>query len=651
MVNELFITDISELKLPRKDADEIRINTDGQRLFSLERSEIANYVRTLSEMGYTASAMQPEFTLFRRTKITSQKANGIPKISIIIGGYNYSRFIWRFMEAFFAQEVDLNKFEIIVVDDCSTDDSEEQISKWKNLLWNLRFFKLPENTGSPIEPRNRGIKEANGDYIFFHDADDYLLPGALKEVIAFLEKEEPDVLYPRLVGDNGRNVPRSQFEKGTVLRAEFLHNNLSWNLNPIKFFKRELVNQFDIKFKSEAPMFEDHVFVMHALLYANKISILDGDGIYAATYHEGAHLSRDNWKMDVDVLYIAVDIILSMIKRRFYMSAIQIARWSTAVLRRHLKQLSEHSKTYGEERTIAMIGSLQPVVKKYADYSWISFFPKSYHAIFSLLLNDEPQQIYSTMLSAKLMETTQLLEADFLYNHVKWLDTSPNTALITLDDKAPYYREKGLLIDIGTLGWDSFGFPTLSYENDVYPISLSDIKLNAKLAMPSKILGELKKANTHKLVAFEGAAIHSDGADKLIQDIRPDLAGIPLDVKSIVIETKNRIILKIDDAEVVYNPEKMIFARLDIDNYLTSISGDVLTIKQIAVYSSTNFSKETHLGIEYGAGKRLKVREIVYTKGGTPRIQIDEGYVSANKLFVKKIKSPFSKKKNVSVSL
>jgi glycosyltransferase involved in cell wall biosynthesis len=97
-----------------------------------------------------------------------------PAISIIIPTYNREKLILKALDSAFNQT--FQDFEIIVVDDASTDNTEQVIRNLSNEK--IRYFKLNKNGGQCIA-RNYGIKQALGDYIAFLDSDDEWLPEKL----------------------------------------------------------------------------------------------------------------------------------------------------------------------------------------------------------------------------------------------------------------------------------------------------------------------------------------------------------------------------------------------------------------------------------------------------------------------------------------
>ncbi len=91
-------------------------------------------------------------------------------VSIIITAYNYERYIERAIRSCLDQSLGSHLYEVIVVNDCSTDNSAKILENYKD---EIRLFNLETNVGLAAA-RNFGIKKALGQFILFLDADDYL---------------------------------------------------------------------------------------------------------------------------------------------------------------------------------------------------------------------------------------------------------------------------------------------------------------------------------------------------------------------------------------------------------------------------------------------------------------------------------------------
>ena len=107
----------------------------------------------------------------------------MPLISVIMPVYNGEKYIKQAVESVFAQEVSL---ELLVIDDGSTDGTEKVLSAY-NGRKGFRYIKNEKNMGA-AGSRNRGVREAEGTYIAFLDADDWWEEGKLKEQLEVLER-------------------------------------------------------------------------------------------------------------------------------------------------------------------------------------------------------------------------------------------------------------------------------------------------------------------------------------------------------------------------------------------------------------------------------------------------------------------------------
>lgn len=106
----------------------------------------------------------------------------MPEISVIVPTYNYAHFIGDCLDSIFAQTY--KDFEVIVIDDGSTDDTARVLEKYKG---EIRYI-YQENKGLPAA-RNTGIQAAQGEYLAFLDSDDLWLPEKLDEQIRFLRND------------------------------------------------------------------------------------------------------------------------------------------------------------------------------------------------------------------------------------------------------------------------------------------------------------------------------------------------------------------------------------------------------------------------------------------------------------------------------
>jgi len=116
----------------------------------------------------------------------------MPKISVIIPNYNNANYITCAIESVLSQTY--TDFEILVVDDGSTDNSKGAIGKYILKHCNKMRYFYQENKGLSVA-RNKGIKESRGSYITFLDSDDEWKPTKLERQMKLIEKEDADFVH------------------------------------------------------------------------------------------------------------------------------------------------------------------------------------------------------------------------------------------------------------------------------------------------------------------------------------------------------------------------------------------------------------------------------------------------------------------------
>lgn len=105
-------------------------------------------------------------------------------VSIIMPSYNTGRFIAETLESVLAQTYE--NWEIILVDDCSTDNTDEVVAPFLADP-RIKYIKNEKNSGAAVS-RNRALREATGRWIAFLDSDDLWSPDKLEKQIAFMEE-------------------------------------------------------------------------------------------------------------------------------------------------------------------------------------------------------------------------------------------------------------------------------------------------------------------------------------------------------------------------------------------------------------------------------------------------------------------------------
>lgn len=130
-----------------------------------------------------------------KKKIAQLKNLPTPAISIVIPVYNAEQYVSECLDSLLMQT--FQDFEVIVVDDCSTDNSVKIVESYSpKFSGRLQLYRMEENSGGGGNvPRNIGLTLASGEYIFFLDADDFILLTALETLNNFAKEYDADVVY------------------------------------------------------------------------------------------------------------------------------------------------------------------------------------------------------------------------------------------------------------------------------------------------------------------------------------------------------------------------------------------------------------------------------------------------------------------------
>lgn len=193
------------------------------------------------------------------------------KFSIITPHYNSYNLMQNYFNSLEKQTY--RNFEVIIIDDCSTDGSYEKILKYqKKSNLNLTILRTKKNMG-PGVARNYGLKKVKGDYITFIDSDDYIENTCLSEIASVLEKNEFDCLifdyYRHFKGKKQYGTSIPNFEDGIISKKDAIANitGSTW----CKVYKKQIIHEHEITFPS-LMRFEDMAF--------NKLAISKCDNIY-----------------------------------------------------------------------------------------------------------------------------------------------------------------------------------------------------------------------------------------------------------------------------------------------------------------------------------------------------------------------------------
>lgn len=179
------------------------------------------------------------------------------KISIIIPAYNVENYIERCISSILVQNI--YEIEIIVVNDGSTDNTLEKLLKIKDKDNRIKILNQA-NKGS-IEARKLGLKKANGKYIMFVDADDWIEKDSLEKVYNNAIQNNSDiVLFNYYTSYDDRKIENIIYKKNKIDNEDLIRLLLLEKIEPTlwsMFIKREFIIKENIKFPNNISMSED----------------------------------------------------------------------------------------------------------------------------------------------------------------------------------------------------------------------------------------------------------------------------------------------------------------------------------------------------------------------------------------------------------
>lgn len=201
----------------------------------------------------------------------------MPTISIIIPVYNALPYFYKCLDSIYSQETPLDEYEVILVDDGSTDGSGAVCDRMQGQYPNT-VVRHCENSGSASRPRNIGIGLARGEYVFFCDGDDKLTPGSIAGMLQHAKDSGCDVgLFKIDRSDWGGNY-RGLFD-GERHHVPLSDEGLASLFGPTKLIKRALLLDNKITFVEHINP-EDWVFSLDVYYHAQNICVFSDQDYY-----------------------------------------------------------------------------------------------------------------------------------------------------------------------------------------------------------------------------------------------------------------------------------------------------------------------------------------------------------------------------------
>lgn len=222
------------------------------------------------------------------------------KISIILPCYNVAQYINRCLESIRTQSFPEDNYEIICINDGSTDNTLDVLNKWENSFSHIYIISFCNQGLS--QARNEGLKIAQGEYVYFFDPDDYINPGTLEAIYNKAKEGNYDAVhfgFQTIYEDQG-GIHYDKSEKPYIYQSnnEIIHEYLPkflgitqqnidewvdmttmWNSKQFSgvwrfLYKRSVLIEHNIIFPKGIKLIEDKIFNAKFFCYANTIATM-----------------------------------------------------------------------------------------------------------------------------------------------------------------------------------------------------------------------------------------------------------------------------------------------------------------------------------------------------------------------------------------
>lgn len=228
------------------------------------------------------------------------------KVSIIIPCYNAIPYIDKCLKSIIKDK--LGEKEIILINDGSTDKTLNLLEKWSK---KYEFIKIiNQKNGGQGKARNKGLKQAKGEYIFFLDVDDYVAPNIFYKMYNFAKKNDSDYVYCDYFEHYNKNDIiikniHSEEEKANAILANFA----PWG----KLISKKLIKNINFSF-CEGKIFEDVAVIPHIASNSSNPKHLEEPLYYYNMTNVSTTRKKQYDKRYEDMIYVS-DYLYDLFKK------------------------------------------------------------------------------------------------------------------------------------------------------------------------------------------------------------------------------------------------------------------------------------------------------------------------------------------------
>src|SRR5699024_176950 len=546
--------------------------------------------------------------------------------TIIIPVFNKNQYLKTLLHSiveFTEYEID---FEVLFVDDASTDNSVEIINEYAFEYSFIKLIELKENSGSPAKPRNIGIEEANGKYIFFLDADDWISSKGLSHLLRYVEENNSDIGFGQSYRHTNNKVQKiARFSSYAEIpninpnKIERVYRALG---PPGKIIKKSIIEENGIRFK-DLKYGEDKLFFIEVISNCTKASMLPMPVYHVNRYSENTSLIKETSvleKAEFNLLVLKEVLQLDLtdpIKNMIISRIIEVDFIRRMLYKKTFLRSSKKKEYYNIfEKLEVLLQRYEISIKNY-------IFSNDYKNIYHLYKFDKNKLILYIEYSLLHRETSKYVQNNLVYYKF------PESLTKALLNQVAYNL---YAVSLGTHHVNGYFFDIIQlYKED-------DLEIN------SISLTEVSNELNEFYIPFELKN------DKLYIDIREYTVDYDFNIrityenyKSTLVyqsfpNAPNYYVMKKQNQKIEYNNNiKKEKNRIDESKYIKIAPKYIVNLKNIYLYNDVNFKEK--MSEKVSPGKLFSISGIEHSKDHTPRLKLTKNnlYISANLSYVKPI--------------
>ncbi len=546
-------------------------------------------------------------------------------LSIIVPVYNKELFLDACIESINKLEINKAKIEAIFVDDCSRDNSLKIIEAYVNKYDFIKMIKLEENTGSPSEPRNMGIREAKGQYITFLDADDWLDPIGLPMLLDQAIENNSDVAF----GQSIKHTDNTISKLGRFTSYKVANNLIPYEINKIfravgppgKMIKRDIIVNNNIEFK-QLKFGEDKLFFINAIAKCKSASMNSTPIYHVNRYTENQSLVGETSiieKTNYNLIVLKEVLKLDLPERAEFQAISRIVEvdFISRLFNGH-RFLKNNNKEDFYHLFDDMVDTLKQHNKNVEDY----IVEDKYKNIYQLLITKDYEKLFEYI--------SMLLKGGKGDRYVK--DNQVHFAMPdSLKECIPMKEDIFAVYEGTQVINDQLTEVIRVYKDD--NVKIDKVRLTEIYNEPNEIEVDFYEHTNY-------IYINTDELNKCDYNFNINLIHDeykPYKVNMNLPNGNNHLNLKRQNfkAEFIMKEQKT-EKKVEIKQYFMYNPVTVSVRKKIYLYKDVEFTERIEQNVEIG--EIFEISEIRFTKKGTPRLITIEGYViTANREFVTRV--------------